>query len=197
MLLSVMDDEQLIRAIATFVIVGLLVPATLWYLGIRFAKPQLKAWGVIIGVIYVAAFGFNAAHDWLDWFPVTFRTDMSGPDARARGETVVGDAQYRVNVEGSRHEMVLTPVAKYDEQPTAAVMLSFEVRSPSGKVVAKGRETLQPKPSRWTFLSTSKAAIWTPLKAEFISSEEGEHTVTLEIPKPVRKVRIEIAERKK
>ena len=40
-----MDDDQLIRAIATFVIIGLLVPAILWYLGIRFARPQLKIWG--------------------------------------------------------------------------------------------------------------------------------------------------------
>jgi hypothetical protein len=192
-----MDDEQLVRAIATFIIVGLLVPAALWYLGIRFGKPQFKATGVIIGVIYVAVFGFNAAHEWLDWFPATYQTDISGPDERTRGETVVGDAQYRVNVEGSRHEMVLTPVAKYDERPTAAVTVSFEVQSPSGVVVAKGRETLQPKPYSWTILKTSKAATWMPLKAEFISAEEGEHKVILEIPKPVRKVRIEISERKK
>lgn len=192
-----MDDDQLVRAIVTFVILGLLVPGAFWYLGIRFGKPQLKAFGVIIGVIYVALFGFNAAHEWLDWFPVTYQTDIGGPDARTRGETVVGDAQYRVNVEGSRHEMVLTPVAKYDDRPTAPVTVSFEVQSPSGRVVAKGRETLQPKPYSWTLLRTSKAGTWMPLKVEFISPEEGEHKVILEIPKPVRKVRIEISERKK
>jgi hypothetical protein len=191
-----MDDEQLIRAVATFVIVGVLVPATLWYLGIRFAKPRLKARGVTVAVIYIAAFGFNAAHDWLDWFPDTYQTDVSGPDARSRGETVVGDTRYRVNVEGSRHQMVLTPVAKYDDRPTAAVIVSYEVQSPSGKVVAKGRETLQPKPYHWTILRTSKAATWMPLKVEFISPEEGEHRLILEIPKPVRKIRVEIAERK-
>jgi len=192
-----MDDEQLMRAVATFVIVGLLVPAALWYLGIRFAKPQLKAWGVIIGVIFVVLFGFNAAHDWLDWFPVTYHTDLSGPDTRAREETVLVDGQYRVNVEGSRHQMVLTPVAKYDEEPRAPVMLSYEVRSPSGQVVAKGRETLQPRPSGWTFLRTSRAATWVHLRTEFVSPEEGEHKLILQIPKPVRKVRVEIAERKK
>jgi hypothetical protein len=197
MLLPAMDDEQLIRAIATFIVVGLLVPATLWYLGLRFGKPEYQGLGLIVAAIYIAVTGYNVTHDWLDWFPVTYRADVSGPDERTRGETVVGDTQYRVNVEGARHQMVLTPVAKYDDRPTAAVSVSYEVQSPSGRVVAKGRETLLPKPYSWTFLRTSKAATWMPLKAEFISPEEGEHRVILEIPKPVRKVRVEIAERKK
>jgi hypothetical protein len=152
---------------------------------------------VIIGVIFIALFCYNAAHDWLDWFPVTYRTDMSGPDARTPGNTVVVDRQYHVNVEGSRHEMVLTPVAMYDERPTAPVTIGFEVQSPSGKVIAKGKETLPPKPYSWTILRTSKAGTWVPLKREFFSPEEGEHKLILEIPKPVRKIRVEIAERKK
>ena len=75
--------------------------------------------------------------------------------------------------------------------------LAFEVLSPSGQVVAKGRETLAPAKKYWTPLRTDKAAKWTPLKAEFTSPEEGEHKLILEIPRPVRKVRVEIAERKK
>lgn len=181
-----MDDEQLIRALATFIIVGLLVPAALWYLGLRFRKPEYQGLGLIVAAIYLAVTAYNVTHDWLDWFPVTYRTEISGPDERTRGETVVGDTRYRVNVEGARHQMVLTPVAKYDDRPAVPVKVSYEVQSPSGKVVTKGQETLQPKANGWT-----------PLKAEFISPEEGEHRLILEIPKPVRKVRVEIAERKK
>ena len=48
-----MDDDQIARAVITFVIIGVLAPATLWYLGIRLRKPQLKMWGVVIGVTYV------------------------------------------------------------------------------------------------------------------------------------------------
>jgi hypothetical protein len=167
-----MDDDQLIRAIATFVIVALLVPAVLWYLGIRFSKPQLKIWGVLIGAIYVLTFSFNLAHDHFDLFPVTYRTELQGPG--------VVDCTYPVNVPGSRHEMVLTPVPKYNEHPTTPLTLSFEVQSPTGQVVAKGQETLN----------------WTPLKTQFTTPEQGEHKLILQIPVPARKVRIAITERK-
>jgi hypothetical protein len=182
-----LDNDQIIRAAISFVIVALLVPATLWYLGIRFRRPQLKVWGVIIAATYVLAFGYNVAHDWLDWFPVVYRTDMQGPDERTREASIVVDGQYHVNAAGSRHQMVLTPISKYGEQQTAPLTLGFEVQTPSGQVVAKGRETLGP----------SKGSNWTALKTEFVSPEEGEHKLILEIPKPVRKVRIEISERKK
>jgi hypothetical protein len=162
-----MDDDQLIRAIATFVIIGLLVPAVLWYLGIRFARPQLKTWGVLIGVVYVLTFSFNLAQDHFDLFSVVYRTDLQGPG--------VVDCTYPVNVPGSRHEMVLTPVPK-----NAHLTLSFEVQSPSGQVVAKGRETLN----------------GTPLKTQFTTPEQGIHKLILEIPEPVRRVRIAITERK-
>lgn len=173
-----MNDEQIVRAVASFVIVGLLVPATLWYLGIRFAKPQLKIWGIIVGTLYVLLFGFNVAHEWFDFFPVVYQTDMYGPDHEEA--SVVSDITYQVNVAGSRNEMVLTPIPKYGEKPAAPLTLSSEVQSPTGQV-AKGRETLH----------------WTPLKTEFTSLEEGVHKVIVVIPKPVRKVRIAITERKK
>lgn len=182
-----MDDDQIVRAVISFVVVGLLAPAALWYLGIRFGKPQLKVFGVVIGATYVLVFGYNAGHEWFDWFPVVYQTDMQGPDQRTREASIVVDGPYRVNVAGSRHQMVLTPIAKYGEQPVAPLTLGFEVRSPSGQVVTKGRETLRP----------SKGSNWTPLKTEFTSPEDGEHKLILEIPKPVRKVRIEISERKK
>jgi hypothetical protein len=158
-----MDDDQLIRAIATFVVIALLVPAVLWYLGIRFARPQLKIWGVLIGVVYVLIFSFNLAHD---QFPVVYTTYLSGPG--------VVDCTYPVNVPGSRHEMVLTPI------PTTPLTLSFEVQSPSGQIVAKGREALN----------------GTPLKTQFTTPEEGVHKLILEIPPPARRVRIAITERK-
>ena len=182
-----MDDTQIVRAIITFVLVGMLAPAALWYLGIRLGKPQLKVFGVVIGATYLLLFGYNAAHEWLDWFPVVYQTDMQGPDQRTGEASIVVEGPYHVNVAGSRHQMVFTPIANYGEQPTAPLTLGFEVRSPSGQVITKGRETLGP----------SKGSNWTPLKTEFISPEEGEHNLILEIPKPVRKVRIEISERKK
>src|SRR5271165_1372277 len=93
-----LDDDQIVRAVITFVIIGVLVPATLWYLGIRLRKPQLKMWGVVIGVMYVPLFAYNAAHEWLDWFPNVYQTDLQGPDQRTRGASVVVDGQYHVNV---------------------------------------------------------------------------------------------------
>jgi hypothetical protein len=194
-----MDDDQIARAVITFVIIGVLAPATLWYLGIRLRKPQLKMWGVVIGVTYVLLFGYNMGQEWFDWFPNVYQTDLQGPDQRTRAASIVGDAQYRVNVAGARHQMVLTPVAIYGDPAVGSVTLGFEVQSPSGQVVAKGRQTLGPsKGSFWrSLLRTTRAATWNPLKAEFVSPEEGEHKLILEIPKPVRKVRIEIAERKK
>ena len=192
-----MEDDPLVRAIITFVIVGFLVPATLWYLGIRFAKPQLKGFGVVIGVTYLLLAGFNISQEWLHWFPNVYTTYMDGPNQRTRGNSVVADGMYRVNVAGSRHQMVLTPVAMYDEPAVVPVTLAFEVLTPSGQVVAKGMETLSPAKKYWTPLRTDKAAKWTPLKTEFTSPEEGEHELILEIPRPVRKVRVEVAERKK
>jgi hypothetical protein len=193
-----LDDDQIIRAIITFVIVAVLVPATLWYLGMRFLKPRLKALGVIIGVTYVLVSGFNVGQEWFDWFPNVYQTDMQGPDKRTREASIVVDGRYPVNVAGSRHQMVLTPVAIYGDPAVGSVTLGFEVQTPSGQVVAKGRETLGPaKGSFWrSLLKTTRAATWIPLKAEFFSPEEGEHKLILEIPKPVRKVRVEIAERK-
>lgn len=182
-----MNDDQIVRAIISFAVVGLLVPAALWYLGIRLRKPQLKVWGVIIGATYVLVFGYNAGHEWFDWFPDVYQTDMQGPDQRASEATVVMEGPYHVNVAGSRHQMVLTPIAKYGEQPTAPLTLGYEVRSPSDQVLTKGRETLQP----------SKGSNWTPVKTEFTSPEDGDHKLILEIPKPARKVRIEISERKR
>jgi hypothetical protein len=35
-----MDENELLRAILTVLIVGILAPMTLWYLGVRFAKPR-------------------------------------------------------------------------------------------------------------------------------------------------------------
>ena len=192
-----MDDQQIVRAVISFFIVGFLVPATLWYCGIRFAKPQLKGFGVMIGVTYVLLAGYNISQEWLDWFPNVYTTYMDGPNQRTRGTSVVADGTYHVNVAGSRHQMVLTPVAQYNEPATVPVTIAFEVQTPSGQVVAKGTETLAPGKPYWTPLKTDKAAKWTPLKTEFISPEEGEHKLILEIPRPVRKVRVEIAERKK
>jgi hypothetical protein len=192
-----MDDQQLVRAVISFVVVGILVPATLWYLGIRFAKPQLKAWGVVVGATYILLAGYSIAQESSDLFPNVYTTYMDGPDQRTRGTSVVSDGMYHVNVAGSRHEMVLTPVAQYDEPATVPVTIAFEVQTPSGQVVAKGSQTLAPGKPYWTPLRTDKAAKWTPLKTEFVSPEEGQHKVILEISRPVRKVRVEIAERKK
>jgi hypothetical protein len=168
-----MDDDQLIRAIASFVIVGLLLPSALWYSAIRFGKPRLKAFSVIIGVAYISLFAYNGVREWTDWFPLVYTTYVNGPG--------LVDFTYYVNVAGSRHQMSLTPIPKFGEKSTAPVALSFEVRTPTDQVVAKGRETLN----------------WTPLKAEFTSPEEGIHKLILEIPQPVRKVRVDITERKK
>jgi hypothetical protein len=192
-----MDDQQLVRAVITFVVVGFLVPATLWYFGIRFAKPQLKGFGVVIGVTYLLLAGYNIGQELFDWFPNVYTTYMDGPGQRTRGDSVAADGTYRVNVAGSRHQVVLTPVAVYGEPATVPVTIAFEVQTPSGQVVAKGMETLAPGKPYWTPLRTDKAAKWTPMKVEFTSPEEGEHKLILQIPKPVRKVRVEIAERKK
>jgi hypothetical protein len=196
---SLLDDDQIVRAVITFVIVGVLVPATLWYLGIRLRKPQLKAGGVIIGVTFVLLFGLNLGHEWFDWFPNVYQTDLQGPGQRAREASIVVAGRYPVNVTGSRHEMVLTPVAIYGDPAVGSVTLGYEVQSPSGLVVAKGRESLGSATGfSWKrLLKTTRAATWNPLKVEFVSPEEGEHKLILEIPKPVRKVRVEIAERKK
>ena len=191
-----MDDSQLIRAVITFAVIGVLVPATLWYLAIRLGKPQLKMWGAVIGVIYTLLFAVNAAHEWLDWFPNVYTTYVAGPNERARGASVVSDAQYHVNEAGSRHELVLTPVANYNEAAVGSVTIVFEVQSPSGRVVAKGQQTLEPAKNHWTPIRANKAATWTPLKTEFTSPEDGDHKLIVEIPRPVRKVRVEIAERK-
>jgi len=191
-----MDDSQLIHVVITFAVVGILVPATLWYLAIRLGKPQLKMWGAVIGVTYTLLFAVNAAHEWLDWFPNVYETYLAGPNQRTRGTSAVSDASYRVNEAGSRHELVLTPVANYDEPAMGPVTIVFEVHSPSGRVVAKGQQTLAPAKNHWTPIRANKAATWTPLKTEFTSPEDGDHKLIVEIPRPVRKVRVEITERK-
>ncbi len=182
-----MDDDVLVRAAISFVVLGILVPATLWYFAIRFGKPQLKVFAIAIVLIYTVLLVVNLGHDWLDWFPPTYHTDVYGPDKRTPDPILVTDTQYHVNVPGSRHQMVLTPVSQYGEQQTAPLTLGFEVQTPTGQVVAKGRETVPP----------AKGSNWAPIKAEFTTPEEGEHKLILEIPKPVRKVRVEITERKK
>lgn len=182
-----MGDDELVRAAISFVVVAILVPATLWYLGIRFGKPPFRIFAVAIAVIYTVILVVNLGHDWLDWFAPTYHTDVYGPDKRTPGPILITDTEYHVNSPGSRHQMVLTPVSQYGEQQTAPLTLGFEVHTPSGQVIAKGRETLAP----------ARGSNWAPLKTEFVTPEEGEHKLVLEIPKPVRKVRVEITERKK
>jgi hypothetical protein len=180
-------DDQIVRAVISFVIVGLLVPAVLWYLGIRFGKPQLKVWGVVIGVTYLLVAGYSIAQESFDLFPGTYSTYLDGPGSRTNEAIVVNDATYHVNAAGSRNEIAFTPVAKYGEPATGMVTIAYEVQSPRGVVVAKAREKLSP----------GKGSNWALLKAEFIAPEEGVHKLILEIPRPVRKVRVEITERKK
>ena len=177
----------MIRAIVSFVVVGFLVPAAFWYLGIRFSRPQLKIWGILIGVTYLLVAGYSIAQESFDLFPTTYSTYLDGPSARTTEASVVNDATYYVNVAGSRNEMAFIPVAKYGEPATGTVTITYQVQSPRGVMLAKGQERLGP----------GKGSNWAALKAEFISPEEGVHKVILEIPRPVRKVRIEITERKK
>lgn len=136
---------------------------------------------------YLATFVYSVGHDWLGWFQEAYQTDIAGPDQHAREDSVTAEGLYPVNEAGMRHVMELTPIARFGEHATGSLTLRYEVRSPKGAALAKGQETLRP----------ASGPNWTMLRTEFTSPEDGWHKVVLEIPKPVRKVRVRIRELQK
>lgn len=180
-----MDQDELVRAILTVIIVGIMVPMTLWYLGRRFSKPELKMFGVAIATVYFALVAVDLGHRRFGWFAEdTFRTGMLGPARRATESFVTGETPYHVRDADKRHLLELLPVAKLGEQAVGPLTLRYEVRAPDGEVLAKGQETLQP----------AKGEKWAAIRTEFATHEEGEHKLVVQIPKPAGEVKVTIRE---
>ena len=183
-----MDEEELFRAILTVLIVGIMAPMTLWYLGVRFNKPQFKVCGVAIAAVYFGVLAVDLGHRRFGWFEEnTFRTGLVGPARHATESFVTGETPYYVNDADKRHLLELLPVAKLGEQAVGPLALRYEVRSPNGEVLAKGQETLQP----------AKGEKWAVIRAEFPTHEQGEHKLVVEIPKPAGEVKVTIREIKR
>lgn len=180
-----MEQDELIRAILTVLIVGIVIPMTLWYFGVRFRRPQFKTFGVVIAVVYFAGAGIELGNRWFGLSEeATFRTGMPGPARRAAESSVTQETPYYVKHADKRHFMELLPVAKLGEQAIGSLTLRYEVRSPEDEMLAQGQETLQP----------AKGDKWAAIHTEFPVHDIGVHKLVVEVPKPAGEVKVTISE---
>jgi hypothetical protein len=183
-----MEQNDLIRAILTVLIVGIITPMILWYWGVRTNRQQFKSLAVIVAVVYFAVVAMDLGHRWWGWFEEdTYRTGIVGPARRATEQIVTGEILYHVKDADKRHLLDLLPVAKLGESAVGFITLRYEVHAPNGDVLAKGQDTLQP----------DKNEKWTAIHAEFPAHELGEHKVLVEVPKPAGEVKVTIREVKR
>ena len=54
-----MEQSELIGQVLTFLIVGIIIPLTLWYFGVRNNSSSFKMWAVVVAVIYFAGIGIE------------------------------------------------------------------------------------------------------------------------------------------
>jgi hypothetical protein len=180
-----MEQNELITVIATVLIVGIIIPMTLWYLGLRYNRPQFKSFGVAVAVFCFAVLALELGHGWFGWFEEdTFRTGLVGPAQRATESSITRETPYYVKHADRRHVVELLPVARLGEQAVGALTLRYEVSSPSGRILAQGKETAHP----------ATGDKWAAIHMEFPTNGEGGHTLVVEIPKPAGEVKVTIRE---
>ena len=156
----------------------------LWYLAVRLRQPRLKIIAVFIGGFPVLGFGLQLAAFYFDWGgpPDTYVTTAVGPPSREA--SVAHDLPVPVTNHTLTHEVELTPRAGIGKMPRGSVQLSVVLRSPNGKTLLEKTETLAP----------AQGQFWFPLRAQFVPSEEGEHSMHLEIPAGVGEVKVKVRE---
>jgi hypothetical protein len=183
-----MEQDELIRAIVTFLIVGIIIPMTLWYLGIRKNSSQFKMWAVVVAVIYFVAVGIDLGTRWFGLFEEsTFRTGLVGPARRAEESSITRETPYYVKHADRRHLIELLPVAKIGEQAVGSLTLRYEVRAPDDEMLAQGQETVRP----------AKGDKWAAIHTEFPARDVGLHKLVVEVPKPAGEIKVTISEVKR
>jgi hypothetical protein len=179
-----MEQDELIRAIVTLLILGIIIPLSLWYWGMRRNSSTFKTFAVVIAVSYFAVAAIELSNSFFGTFEETFRTGFLGPPRRATEASTVGESPYYVKHPEWRHPLDLLPVAKIGEKAVGPLTVRYEVHAPDGTMLAKGQETVQPL----------KADQWTAIHTQFPTHEQGVHKLIVEVPKPAGEVKATIRE---
>jgi hypothetical protein len=192
-----MDPEQVPGAIllTLLCVVGAL---GLWYCGVRWNRLGFKQVAVMVGIAPVIGVGLQIAEPWFD--QVEYRSSADGPALRQSSATAT--VQLPVTNPELHHSFNLTPRIRGENPPRQPVHLKFTVRSPEGDTLAEGEGDLAPAKPEWSSMGhlwpvRFQPLRWQPLRAQFQPREEGEHTLILEIPQPVRRVDVLVRESRK
>ena len=169
------------------VLIAAVVALGIWYLAIRLNWPQLKIIAVFIGVFPLLGFGLQVAFYFFDWGgpPDTYTTVTPGPASREKSTT--RDFPFHVTDQARMEEIELTPRAGGGKTPLGTIQLLVVVRSPKGEMLVDKTETLAP----------GQGQFWSPLRTRFQPTEEGQHTMHLEIPTGVAEVKVMVRELRK
>lgn len=180
-----MDAEHIPGAIL-LVLIFAVVAMGLWYAGVRWNSLRAKQIAVMVGVFPVLGFGLQFAAGWFDWNSrPEYHTTVVGPPSREAMATT--EIPVPVNNAEVEHQIELTPEIRGANPPREPLHLRFKLRSPKGEILAAGEQDLSP----------GQKLRWMPLRAQFQPHEEGEHTLTLDIPQPASSVDVRVREIRK
>jgi hypothetical protein len=157
----------------------------LWYLWQRSGRRAFKQFAILIAIAPIVGIGLGPAWSWFGWDRLDIRGTANGPAPREAFTKYEGPMP--VGHVGTTHQLTLTPSIWGANPPTKPLRLRFEVRSPSGEVLAQGEQDLAP----------AKGFRWASLRAEFRPREEGQHKLLLDIPSPAGHVDFWVKELRK
>jgi hypothetical protein len=166
-----MDTEHLPGQIL-LMLICIVLATGLWYLWQRTGKLMFKQLAIMIVVAPIIGLGLGPAWSWFGFDRLDIRGTANGPAPREaftkyEGPIPVGNL-------GATHQLTLTPSIWGASPPSKPLHLRFEVRSPTGEVLAQGEQDLAP----------AKGFRWSALRAEFRPREQGQHLLLLDIPSP-------------
>ncbi|HLJ49489.1 MAG TPA: hypothetical protein VKU01_25925 [Bryobacteraceae bacterium] len=192
-----MNPEQIPGAIL-LTLVCLVGALGMWYAGMRRNRTGLKQMAVMLGIAPFLGIGIQIASPLLN--QIEYRRYADGP---TRSQAVASQSiTLSVTNPGARHELRMVPRIQGGNPPDRPIHMNYSVRTPKGQTVIEGQADLAPAPAEWTMLgrlwpTRFQPLRWKPLQAEFQPAEEGDYTLVLDIPQPVRSVDIFVRERLK
>jgi hypothetical protein len=192
-----MDAEQTSGAIL-LTLVCVVGALGLWYCGVRWNRLGFKQLAVMLGIAPVIGLGLQIFGPYLT--QVEYRVYADGPTLRQSSTATT--VQLNVTNPELQQRFDLVPRIRGENHPQQPVHLKFTVRSPREDSLAEGEGDLAPAKPEWRWSGHFwpvrwEPLRWQPLRGEFQPREEGEHTLTIEIPQPVRSVDIFVRELRK